>query len=203
MIMNKRTFKGLAAVVALFSASMANAATVSLSTLTPTVNDGDSFTLDVSGTEFATGVSGFNISLTWDAAILQLVDPSLAALTASAASNGFEVAFTASTTPGQLHFVASTFSLTPPAGPALDLFSLDFTTLAPSPGTIVASALGTTGGEWTDALGAQILGIDYATAGTATVAVSAVPVPAAVWLFGSGLIGLAGIARRSNTKALG
>lgn len=29
----------------------------------------------------------------------------------------------------------------------------------------------------------------------------AVPVPAAVWLFGSGLIGLAGVARRKNKKA--
>ena len=30
------------------------------------------------------------------------------------------------------------------------------------------------------------------------VSVSAVPVPAAVWLFGSGLIGLAGFARRKK-----
>jgi hypothetical protein len=30
-------------------------------------------------------------------------------------------------------------------------------------------------------------------------AVSAVPVPAAVWLFGSGLLGLAGVARRKQS----
>ncbi len=34
--------------------------------------------------------------------------------------------------------------------------------------------------------------------GMVTIETSAVPVPAAVWLFGSGLLGLAGIARRSN-----
>ncbi len=34
-----------------------------------------------------------------------------------------------------------------------------------------------------------------------TLTVTAVPVPAAVWLFGSGLLGLVGIARRRNIKA--
>lgn len=36
--------------------------------------------------------------------------------------------------------------------------------------------------------------------GTAMGSVSAVPVPAAVWLFGSGLLGLAGVARRRKTS---
>jgi hypothetical protein len=37
-----------------------------------------------------------------------------------------------------------------------------------------------------------------ATGGTYSMTISAVPVPAAVWLFGSGLIGLIGIARRKT-----
>ena len=36
--------------------------------------------------------------------------------------------------------------------------------------------------------------------GNAAIAVSAVPVPAAVWLFGSGLIGLVGVARRKTAS---
>lgn len=40
--------------------------------------------------------------------------------------------------------------------------------------------------------------IDAATGTVAYVGVSAVPVPAAVWLFGSGLVGLVGISRRKN-----
>ena len=39
-------------------------------------------------------------------------------------------------------------------------------------------------------------GFNAAFLGTATPQASAVPVPAAVWLFGSGLVGLAGVARR-------
>lgn len=44
----------------------------------------------------------------------------------------------------------------------------------------------------------QFTGVPYSLhlEGTISVATSAVPVPAAVWLFGSGLVGLAGVARR-------
>lgn len=38
--------------------------------------------------------------------------------------------------------------------------------------------------------------VEFFTTNTGTMTVSSVPVPAAAWLFGSGLIGLAGVARR-------
>jgi hypothetical protein len=46
-----------------------------------------------------------------------------------------------------------------------------------------------------------ILGLDQSgeNAGSALVRVSAVPVPAAAWLFGSGLLGLIGVARRKKS----
>jgi len=46
--------------------------------------------------------------------------------------------------------------------------------------------------------GGRPLGATSSFAGSALVRVSAVPLPAAVWLFGSGLIGLIGIARRKR-----
>jgi len=46
--------------------------------------------------------------------------------------------------------------------------------------------------------GEELIGEDLGILSTGTIGASAVPVPAAVWLFGSGLIGLIGIARRKK-----
>jgi hypothetical protein len=45
--------------------------------------------------------------------------------------------------------------------------------------------------EYNDGENSSLLGVDIQT--------SAVPLPAAAWLFGAGLIGLAGVARRRKT----
>jgi len=47
-----------------------------------------------------------------------------------------------------------------------------------------------------DGVNAQLLDWNLSADGSLTYGVSAVPVPAAVWLFGSGLLGLVGVARR-------
>jgi len=71
-------------------------------------------------------------------------------------------------------------------------------------GGTLASLLGGTGGRVEGgfsglgssfAPGADLLGQNFSTSG-GIAKIGAVPVPAAVWLFGSGLLGLAGIARR-------
>ena len=197
--MNKRTLKGLVAVVALSSASMVNAATVSLIPASPTVsNIGDTVTLTVQGTEFTNGVSLGSIGITWDQSFLQL-NTNLATIEAATLAAGFnDVSW------NTFNSVAAgaadiTFGHTFPdsvAGPTINFFTLEFTTLTAlpaNPANVIVAAIGSGGGFLeSDHFTPYVMNFNNAT-------VSAVPVPAAVWLFGSGLIGLAGIARRSAT----
>ena len=76
--------------------------------------------------------------------------------------------------------------------PSTSLFALGWTTLLDTT-TVVTLCFGGGGScdGTTDTVDATLAG---------TVVLSAVPVPAAVWLFGSGLLGLAGIAKRKNKK---
>ena len=67
--------------------------------------------------------------------------------------------------------------------------TVDFLTLEGT-GGISGNGFDLTPTQWT--LSAQ------ATGGTYSMALAAIPVPAAVWLFGSGLLGLAGLARRKK-----
>ena len=81
----------------------------------------------------------------------------------------------------------------------INFLTLDFVATAAmnlATETVISSGVGAAGG-WLDGSNGSITIDPY---GSATL--NAVPVPAAVWLFGSGLIGLAGIARRSTTKAV-
>jgi len=78
--------------------------------------------------------------------------------------------------------------------------SIDLLIDAGMVGELVQIGFVATGTELTDAEGGQVwpgTGVYYDNLGFAEV--SAVPVPAAVWLFGSGLLGLVGVARRRKS----
>jgi hypothetical protein len=80
----------------------------------------------------------------------------------------------------------------PQAGDTFDLFTADI--LQGSFGTLSYAALLDPNLSWqlsylTDAIGSTDI---------VRLSVQAVPIPAAVWLFGSGLLGLVGIARRKS-----
>ena len=192
----KRIKHALFGAAAMLAMAGANAETISLIPLDPTVNVGDTIDITVRGTGFIDGVSGGSVTMTWDATKLGLVS-SVADITASASSNGFPFDLAASVVSGQLDATYGTFSPLP--GPAFDFFTVQFVALPPPSVSDVSIGLGLSG-DWQNASDPfGIEGVNYV--GT-EVTVNVVPVPAAVWLFGSGLLGLVGIARRRNPQAL-
>ena len=190
--MNIKLTNGLLGLGALLIAGQVSAATVSLTPSASTVNIGDALTLTVQGSDFFDDVSAGSVTVTWDPAAMTMTS-TLADITTSALLNGFPIDFGVNTlVPGQLEATYSTFGTV--FGPTFDFFSMDFIALGSSTVNIAAGP----GGDWQDGntpLASPVIIDSYVGA-----SVSAVPVPAAVWLFGSGLIGMVGIARRRKTQ---
>ena len=187
-------------VVSLLTAGLANAATVSLSPSAQTVTDGDALSLAVIGSDFPDGVNDGTITVTWDATILQLETTQTDAIVDGALTTGITNIFLFDTsTSGQLDFTGGVGLGDDPvglAGATFTYLNLAFTAIA-TPGTDVNVGLGVSG-QWQDGNGQSVLDIVYT---GATVTVNPVPVPPAVWLFGSGLLGLVGVARRRSSQA--
>jgi len=190
--MNMKLTKGLLGLGALLIASQVNAATVSL---TPASNDiavGDTVTLTVQGSEFVNGVSAGTVAINWDTASVQL-NSTLSDIQTSLFLNGFDAVLTIdNSVAGQLLVTAGQLFSAPIFGPGFDFFSLDFLSTLSLGSSLINISAGP-GGDWQDAFFNVQPVADYV---GATLSVNAVPVPAAAWLFGSGLIGLIGIARR-------
>ena len=197
--MIKNALIGTVSMLAL--AGVANAATVTLTPVSQTVAVGDPLQLTVVGSGFPDGVTGGSVLLTWDTGILQLDTTVSDAQIDGILNTGFsDVVIFDTSTPGQLEFTALIGIAAPPqglAGSAFDFLNLSFTAVAP-PGSDVSIGIGSFG-DWQDGNNQSVVlaAEDYI---GATVTVSAVPVPPAVWLFGSGLIGLVGVARRRSQQ---
>ena len=200
--MNMNFTSGLLGAAALLMASQANAATVQIDPASFDATLGTTFDLTVEGVGFTEATMGGGFELHWDAAVLNLTS-SEADIVSSLGLNGFDSAalvggVNIDLTGGVLQVAAGKFFELPVAGDfAITL--LGFEALNPGTG-ITPTDLGIF------ALQPNWLGVDGITPLVeqpnyvgATVTVGAVPVPAAVWLFGSGLIGLVGIARRRSS----
>lgn len=199
-MMNKKVMMGMMlGVASLFSVGMANAATVSFSPAATQVTSGDHLTLDLLGAGFVDGLYFGSVTINWDASLMTL-NTTLAEINASTAALGYTDSFFSGFNSidlvngiAKIDFAAP---LVGPAGPDFNFFSLDFTALdvvSPTP-TFVTASLGQAGG-WLDNNYNPIDPVNYA---SAAVVVNPVPVPAAIWLLGSGLLGLVGVARRRS-----
>ena len=188
--MNMNLTYGLLGAVALLMASQANAATVSINPASITVGDGASFSLTVSGADFPETIGG-GFSLSWDANILALTSADVDLL-GQLTTAGWDTS-SVSSAAGQLDVLNASFATTFTG--AFDILTLDFLALQQGVTTADLALNPIQGSDWVAGDFFTAIPVTYE---GATVTVGAVPVPAAVWLFGSGLIGLVGIARRRS-----
>lgn len=189
--MNMKIIAGMLGAVSLLTVNLANAATVALTPSTLTVNTGDAFSLTVQGSDFADGVTSGGVQLNWDSTLLTITSTA-ADLDASMASNGFLSLGVTSVISDQAITVGGRFD----AGAGLGGTPFDFVTVNFIANTSAPiSLINSTFGDWQDGNGQSVPDVIFE---GAQVNVNAVPVPAAVWLFGSGLLGLIGVARRRS-----
>ena len=157
------------------------AATIQTDPLNSAANIGDTFTVDIVGIGFPeTQGGGFN--LTYDASILNITNVSIDEINTWTFVNDFG---TIDNVNGNLSEVK--VSEFPGIAGNFIIASIEF--MAVGFGTSTLGLTESTGNPWAS---------DGSTINPTLVngSVQVVPVPAAVWLFGSGLLGLIGMARR-------
>ena len=193
--MNTKFTRGLFGFATLLMASQANAATVQISPANDTIVVGGSFELTIRGIDFAL-TNGGGFTLTWDANSLHLGSTELQIQT-ELFNNGLG-GNSVFITQGLLD-VIRVVSPTLPLSGNFNFTTLFFTAVSPPRGTEI-SFIAQSASAWVDENNVELapeLQPNYVGASiTITTPEGVVPVPAAVWLFGSGLIGIVGLARR-------
>jgi len=176
----------------LLAAGQVNAASVGFNNNANSVNQGDTFSLTVQGSGFDTIVGG-GLNLSFDASVLQVNSVTIN-------QSVFEFYLGGGTEEGILdnsfgQLLNTSFNTFFGAAGDFDIMDISFTAVGSglSALTLSESALWVFADDLGGYYGDQVT---FDPASVQVASVSAVPVPAAVWLFGSGLIGLAGVAKR-------
>lgn len=169
--------------------SYLNAATITWSPTDSIVNQGDTFSLDVVGSGFVSNVDGGGVNLSFDATKLNVLSVTIDELVWDFATDTGTIDNGAGTVEGIMvnalsdvtgDFIVATIQFQEISGGSFLNSSIGITEYALNP-------------WWS---GGSAINPNFVN-GTVT-AVSTVPVPATVWLFGSGLLALTTIARRSR-----
>jgi hypothetical protein len=185
-------------VVSMLAATGATASTVFVDPASLTVSPNDVFTVTVRA-DFTDvgGVTAGGFLLTWDNNLLSLTSTS-DLIPGNVFAGGEQI------TASSVDYGFATFSTLFGETTILDVYSLTFQVAADAATTSTQALLsiGAVGDVWTGADLITDVTPPPANFLDATINISAVPVPPAVWLFASGLLGLVGVARR-RSQAVG
>lgn len=185
----QKLFTYTAFAATLFVTSSAQAVTVSLDPVSVSTQTGNSLSLDVLADFSSTEIDGGSIDFSFDSALLGYSsfswDSDFLSLTQDT-----QIDIQDSDLVSIIFGTSLSGTLT---GDGHTLGSITFDALAEST-TSINMADSVKWGGFVDSTSDPVA----VTYNNATVDIAAVPIPAAVWLFGSGLVGLAGIARRRS-----
>jgi len=192
----KAVIRAATASVLLMASFATSAATIELTPNPLNETVGNSFDMFLTGSNFdlgtngsaSGGAAGGGVTITWDETIIDL-QGGLAGLNITFSGDQF---FAPAPVLGAGSLSFSTASLNGDPNANFDIATLTFDAVATG-GPILAGVEVSILDVWADFDGL----IDMTPTGVGSeVTINAVPVPAAVWLFGSGLLGLVGVARR-------
>ena len=203
-MLNSKLFKIIAtaalATGVLVSGFTASATTISLIPSAQNVADGATFAVDIIAGDLPSGTAGGALDISWNAADMTL-DSIYLATTDGADSNGgmflgnwdpVSTFFTGvdSTGPGSISglYVGSWFGVSGLQA----IGQLNFTLGTGVTNSLISLDAAALGGTWSS----YDIGDFTNTYEGTIINPTVVPIPAAFWLFGSGLIGLVGVARR-------
>jgi len=180
-----------AGIALMLAFSMSQAQTIAINPSSASASTGGTVNFGIEGSNFDMVDGSFNLS--WDSSVLayngdfafdagltprdaffDLIDPSVPGVLSIGWTTGFGLALV--------------FDATPRA-----IGSLSFTMIG-GPGSSSTLTMATGLLAFTAAIGGPTITMNY----VGGVATNPVPVPAAVWLFGSGLLGLVGVARHKK-----
>lgn len=184
-----KNVKKIILVISLFLSGHLSAATITWETPTTNVNVNDVFTVNVVGTGFLSNVDGGGVNISFDQNLVNVLSVSIDESVWDFGGFGISTG-TINNSNGTLDGIM----VNADADVTGDFVVATIEMQAISAGSSLLSLTEYTLNPW--ASGGSMINPDFVDGSVIASASTTVPVPAAVWLFGSGLIGLFAVSRR-------